>query len=98
MRMSLFLIPTALLLTAPAAALELQMPTDASGVPVTTGAIMEAAKVVVPLPEGESAFSGARVLSDAEIAALIPSSYSATGDAASPAIMAMAKLAIGAAG
>jgi hypothetical protein len=53
MRSSLFLI-LFLLLARPAAALELQSPTDGAGMPVTTGAIMESAKAIVLLPEGES--------------------------------------------
>lgn len=91
-----FLIPC-LLLAGPAAAFELQSPTEAAQVGVTTGAIMEAAKVVVPLPAAENPFAGARILSDAEIAALIPSPYSAPGRPGTPAMIETAKLAIGAA-
>lgn len=93
MRLSVFLIPI-LLLASPAAALELRSPID--DVPVTTGTIMEAAKMIVALPAAKNSFVSARILSDAEIAALIPTS-SAPGNPGSPAIMQTAKLAIGAA-
>ena len=95
MRSSLFLIPI-LLLTGPASALDLQLPTDAAGVPVTTGAIMDPANAIVPPPVGENRFLGVPILSDAEIAALIPSSYSALNNPGTAPIMKMAKLAIGA--
>jgi hypothetical protein len=81
MRCSLFFM-LILLLTGPASALDLQVPTDAVG---------------VPLPVGQNSFSGARILSDAEIARLIPTSYSALTNPATAPIMAMAKLAVGAA-
>jgi hypothetical protein len=96
MRPSHFLIPI-LLLAGPAAAFELQSPTDAARLPATTGAIMEAAKVIVPFAAAENPVAGARILSDAEIAALIPSPYSAPGRPGTPGIIEAAKLAIGAA-
>jgi hypothetical protein len=80
MRFSLLLIPI-LLLTGPAAALDLQAPSDAAG---------------VPLPVGQNSFSGAPILSDSEIAALIPSPYPAFGNPGTPPIMEIAKLAVGA--
>ena len=64
---------------------------------MTTGAIMEAAKVIVPFAAAENPFAGARIRSDAEIAALIPSPYSTPGRPGTPAFIEAAKLAIGAA-
>ena len=61
MRCSLFFM-LILLLTGRAAALDLQVPTDAVG---------------VPLPVGQNSLFGARILSDAEITGLIPTSTSA---------------------
>ena len=81
MRASLLLIPI-LLLAGPAAALNPQQPTDAAG---------------APIPVVHNPFSAVRVLSDTEIAALIPSPYAAAVDPGTPPIMEMAKLVIGAA-
>jgi len=96
MRSSILLI-SIMLTAAPAAALEPNAPTDTSGVPITTGAIMEAAKATVLQPVAENPFAGARVLSDAEIAALIPATYSIPANPETPAIMTLAKLAVRAA-
>ena len=85
MRSSVLLIPI-MLLAAPAAAIRF------SGVPVTTGAIMGAAKATVLVPVAENAFAGARVLSDAEIAALIFTSAPILAKPGTPRIMAVAKL------
>ena len=74
-----------LLLAGPAAALG-RAPGKAAGAQVTTNAMMK-----VPV-----SVSGARILSDTEIAVLIPSSASIPGSPNSPSIMAVAKLAVGA--
>jgi hypothetical protein len=86
-----------MLLAAPAAALELNEPTDASSVPVTTGALMEAAKATLLMPVAKEPFAGARILSDAEIAALITAPYPILIKPETPPTMAAAKLGAGAA-
>jgi len=88
MRSSVLLIPI-MLLVAPAAAIKLKAPTDTSRVPVTT--FMGAARAAVLTPVAENPFTEARVLGDAEIAALI------LAKPGTPCILAVAKLAIGAA-
>jgi hypothetical protein len=83
-----------LLLAGPAAALGRAPAKPAA--PVTTNAMMKVPKILMRLPNGELSVSGARILSDTEIAALIPSSASIPGSPNSPSIMTVAKLAVGA--
>ena len=94
MRTLLALIPI-LLLTGPAAALG-RAPARPADAPVTTNAMMKETKIMMRLPNGEISVSGARILSDTEIAALIPSSAPIPGSPNSPSIMTAAKLAVGA--
>ena len=96
MRCSVLIIST-IVFAAPAGAIELNAPTDASAVPVTTGTIMEAAKATVLMSVAENPFAGARILSDAEIAALIPGPYSILAKPETLPIVAAARLAVGAA-
>ena len=84
-----------LLLAGPAAALG-RAPGKAAGAQVTTNAMMKVPKILMRLPNGELSVSGARILSDTEIAVLIPSSASIPGSPNSPSIMTVAKLAVGA--
>jgi len=96
MRPSVLLIPI-MLLAAPAAAIKLNAPTDTSRVPITTCAIMGAAKATVLRPVAENPFAGARVLSDTEIAALIFTPYPIlAAKPGTPRIMAVEKLVVGA--
>jgi hypothetical protein len=74
-----------------ALALEIDAGSHFNGAPVTTGAIMQAAKVSAFRSETEFSFANAQILSDAQIAELIPASAKGVAPADSPAIMAAAK-------
>ena len=75
-----------------ALALDVDTSRLADGTPVTSGALMQAAKVIAFFPQGEVSFASAEILTDDQIAALIPTGTATASDI--PAIMEAAKTAV----
>jgi hypothetical protein len=90
MRLPLALIIS--LFAGSALAIEINTNSLAGGAPVTTGAIMQTAKVMAFMPQTEVSFAHAPILTDAEIAKLIVPGASLATEA--PAVMKAARAAV----
>jgi hypothetical protein len=62
--------------------------------PVTTGAIMQVAKVMALAPEGTASFAGAPILTDAQISGLVMSLPANVAASAGPPVMETAKASV----